>query len=121
MRQVSLYAMALLYFAAGLNHFIHPRPYIGIMPRWLPWHKELVFISGVCEIIAALLLLPVTTRRFGAWCIIVLLLAVFPANVQMALDYYKRDSPALWMAVLRLPGQLLLIWWAHGFTKTPLL
>jgi uncharacterized membrane protein len=121
MRQVSLYALALFYFAAGINHFIHPQPYTGIMPPWLPWHKELVLISGICEIIAALLLLPVATRRIGAWCIIALLIATFPANVQMVLNYYKRDDSALWIAVLRLPVQLLLIWWAHRFTKTPLL
>ena len=87
------------------------------MPPWLPLHKELVFISGVAEILCALLLLFSKTRRIGAYCTIALLIAVFPANLQMLLNYYKNNNPMLWIAVLRLPLQLLLIYWAYTFTK----
>ena len=109
--------MALFYFAAGLNHFIQPVFYLKIMPPWVPLHKELVFISGVCEVLFALLLLLPFTRRFAAWCIIALLIAVFPANIQMMLNYIDENNPALWVSILRLPLQPLLIWWAYGFTK----
>ena len=61
-----------------------------------------------------LLLLP-TTRKMAAWLIILLLIAIFPANIQMMLHYMDENNPRLWMAVVRLPLQVLLIWWAYGF------
>jgi uncharacterized membrane protein len=109
--------MVLLYIAAGVNHFVHPGGYIKIMPPWLPWHEQLVLISGLAEILFALLLLFRITRRLAAWCIIALLIAVFPVNIQMMLNYYHENNPALWIAILRLPLQIALIWWAWLFTK----
>ncbi len=117
MKKISLYIMILFYAGAGVNHFIHPAFYINLMPPWLPLHKELVFISGICEVLFALLLLFPITRRLGAYCIIALLIAVFPANIQMLLNYYRDDNPMIWIAILRLPLQLVLIWWAYSFTK----
>ncbi len=108
--------MILFYAGAGINHFVHPAFYLQIMPPWLPLHKELVFISGVAEVLCALLLLFTKTRRLGAWAAIALLIAVFPANIQMLLDYKRDNNPMLWVAILRLPIQLVLIWWAYSFT-----
>ena len=109
--------MALFYAGAGVNHFIRPGFYLKIMPAWLPLQNELVFISGVAEVLFALLLFFPLTRRFGAWGIIALLIAVFPANIQMLLNYYREHNTMLWVAILRLPIQLVLIWWAYSFTK----
>lgn len=109
--------MALLYFTAGVNHFIHPAFYLKIMPPWIPVHKELVFISGIAEVLFAMLLLFPVTRRFAAWGIIALLVAVFPANIQMMLNYMDENNTRLWISILRLPLQIVLIWWAYGFTK----
>lgn len=109
--------MALAYIAAGINHFIHPQTYLAIMPPWLPAQATLVDLSGVLEILFGLLLLPPVTRRMAAWGLIFLLVAVFPANMQMMLNYDRADNPALWLAVLRLPLQFLLIWWAYQYTK----
>jgi len=109
--------MVLFYAIAGINHFVHPGLYMKIMPPWLPWHSELVWLSGVAEIVCALLLLIPATRRIGAYCTITLLIAIFPANIQMLIDYKRDGNPLLWIAVLRLPLQLLLIWWAYHFTK----
>lgn len=105
--------------AAGINHFIHPEFYLKIMPPWLPWHEALVLISGVCEVVFALLLLLPATRRAGAWLIILLLVAVFPANIQMTINYWQEHNPKLWLTILRLPLQFLLIWWAYIYTKKP--
>ena len=116
MKKLSLIILILFYAAAGINHFLQPDFYLKIMPPWLPWHNELVFISGVAEVLCALLLLFPSTRRAGAWCTILLLIAVFPANVQMLIDYYHQSNPMLWVAIVRLPIQLLLIWWAYSFT-----
>ncbi len=87
------------------------------MPSWLPLHKELVFVSGIFEVAFALLLIFPQTRSIGAWGIIALLIAVFPANVQMLVNYADSNDPKLWIAIVRLPIQLLLIWWAYGFTR----
>jgi uncharacterized membrane protein len=53
----------------------------------------------------------------AAWLIITMLIAIFPANIQMAVDWYRKGSPYLWIAVMRLPLQLVLIWWAWIYTK----
>ncbi len=87
------------------------------MPPWLPWHYPLIYISGMGEIVLGILLLPGVTRRWAAWGIIILLVAVFPANIQMMLNYRQAHDPHLWIAVLRLPLQPLLVWWAWQFTK----
>ena len=109
--------MIALYVYTGLNHFINPGVYLKIMPPWLPDKEALVYVSGVFEIAFALLLIFTKTRRFAAWAIIVLLIAVFPANVQMMVNYIAENNPNLWIAILRLPLQALLIWWAFTFTK----
>lgn len=110
--------MILFYAGAGINHFIRPGFYLKIMPPWIPAHETLVFISGVAEVVCALLLLFPKTRRLGAWGVIALLVAIFPANIQMLLDYKRDNNSMIWIAVLRLPIQLVLIWWAYSFTKT---
>ena len=114
---ISYILMAIIYILAGINHFISPQTYLNIMPAWLPYPKELIFLSGVCEILFGLLLLPVSTRRVGAWLIIALLIAVFPANIQMAINYYSEGAQYLWLAILRLPIQAILIFWAYRLTK----
>jgi uncharacterized membrane protein len=117
MKIVFLYIMALVYLAAGIYHFVQPGFYKKIMPSYLPYHIQLIYISGVCEILVALFLLPASTRVFAAWSLIVLLLAIFPANIQMALNFWQKKNPYLWIALLRLPLQFVLIWWAYIYTK----
>ncbi len=111
-----LWIMGLLYIAAGVNHFVHPDFYVKIMPPYLPWHLELVYISGVAEFLLGVLVLIPQTRSLAAWGLIALLIAVFPANLHMALnpDLYSNIPPAvLW---LRLPLQGVLIAWAYWYT-----
>ena len=108
--------MAAIYIAAGINHFLHKDMYVSIMPPWLPKHLLLVYISGVAEIILGLLLIPMLIRSIAAWGIIVLLIAVFPANIQMAINYYQDHRSYFWLTILRLPLQFLLIWWAYFYT-----
>ncbi|MEO6455781.1 MAG: DoxX family protein [Ginsengibacter sp.] len=114
----ALYFMSGFYVMAGINHFLHPEIYEKIMPSWLSWHKALIIFTGILEILFGLLLIPRLTRIIAAWCIIALLIVVFPANVQMMLNYLHQDDPLLWLTIARLPIQLVLIWFAHFFTKT---
>ncbi|MCE7063737.1 DoxX family protein [Dyadobacter sp. CY326] len=116
MKDIGLYIMAILYVFTGTLHFLRPKAFLQIMPPYLPWHSQLVFLSGLCEVGFALLLLFPATRSTGAWLIILLLIAVFPANIQMAIDFYQKHNPYLWLALLRLPLQFALIWWAWRYT-----
>jgi uncharacterized membrane protein len=117
MKKYSLYTMVVLYVIAGINHFINPEFYLKIMPAYIPYHLFMVYLSGVFEIVFALLLIPQQTRRIGAWLIILLLIAIFPANIQMAIDWNNENNPNFWIAIVRLPLQLILIWWAWIYTR----
>jgi uncharacterized membrane protein len=109
--------MCLLYVIAGINHFVNSSFYLNIIPGWLPFHVAVNYISGGCEIVFGLLLIPIWTRRIGAWLLIILLIAVFPANIEMTFDYWFEGNPKLWITVVRLPIQFVLIWWAWLYTK----
>jgi len=109
--------MALLYVLAGINHFVNPSVYKTIMPPYLPEPIFLIYLSGFFEIILGLLLLT-TFRKVAAWGIILLLIAVFPANVQMAFNYWHTGHAGLWISLVRLPLQGLLVWWAWIFTRS---
>jgi uncharacterized membrane protein len=102
------------FIAAGANHFRNPRFYRAIMPDYLPAHDELVVASGVAEIAGGAALLHPRTRRVGAWWLIATLIAVFPANLHMALhpERYKNLPPAALYA--RLPFQLVFIAWVRA-------
>ena len=80
-------------------------------------HLEVVYISGVIEILLGLLLLLPETRKLAAWGLILLLLAVFPANIYHLSSGGAGMGFPVWSLVIRLPVQFLLIYWAYGFTK----
>ena len=115
MNNVGLYLQAFLYIAAGANHFINPKGYLAIMPAYIPAHSLMVVISGVAEIVLGLGLLFPATRSISAWGLIVLLFAVFPANVFMATSD-KFAGMSAWLRWGRLPLQGLLIWWVYKYT-----
>ncbi len=117
MKTASLYIMAIFYIVAGFNHFIRPGFYLKIMPPWLHYHLQIVLVSGILEIILGVLLLFEPTRNFAAWGIFALLIAIFPANIQMMLNFKNTHNHYLWVAILRLPLQLVLIRWAWLFTN----
>ena len=104
-------ALAGLLLVTGVLHFVVPDPYVRIIPKVLPddWARPLVYASGVAELLGGALLL----KRRGGWFVVALLVAVFPANVQMALD----DPNALTLG--RLPLQLPMIWAAIPSRSRP--
>jgi uncharacterized membrane protein len=104
---------------AGLNHFIKPDPYVAMMPDALPAHLALVYISGVAEILGGLGLILPRTRRLAAWGLVLLLLAIFPANINMAVNHLPLgDRPVpTWALWARLPLQAVLIAWAYWYTR----
>jgi uncharacterized membrane protein len=117
LRAVMRWLLAVLFVAAGVMHFVRPHVYAAIMPPYLPWHVPLVYVSGVCEVLLGVLLLVPRVRRAAAWGLIALLVAVFPANVHMAVnpDLFPSIPPAVLWA--RLPLQAVFIAWAWWFTR----
>ena len=109
--------LGLFFVVAGVNHFLRPDFYMKIMPPYLPWHLPLVYLSGLFEVaFGTLVLIPKYTAP-AAWALIALLIAVFPANLHMALNaelYPELRPVALW---LRLPLQGVLIAWAYWYTR----
>lgn len=113
--------LAAFFAFAGVMHFVIPRRYEAIMPPYLPYHREAVVISGAAEIAGGVAMLAERTRPVARWWLLALLLAVFPANVYMAinpeqiegLDTDRLPSWALWA---RLPLQPLAMWWVWRAT-----
>jgi uncharacterized membrane protein len=105
--------LAALFAFAGTLHFIVPGQYEAIMPPWLPLHRELVYLSGALMIAGGIGLLVPRTRRAAGIGLILLLIAVLPANVQMLLDARAAGASTGWQALLllRLPLQLVVIAW----------
>lgn len=101
---------AAMMFGIGVLHFVAPRPFERIVPRWFPWRREAVLWSGVAEVASGVLVAVPRTRRAGGALAFLTILAVYPANVQMAIDASRGESqvdnvPA-WAAWLRLPLQI---------------
>jgi uncharacterized membrane protein len=111
--RVSRWVLAAGFVFAGVMHFAITAQYVRIMPPWLPLHRELVLASGVCEMAGGIGLLVPRTRRAAGIGLVLLLAAVFPANVQMLLNARASGASALAQALLwaRLPLQLALIAW----------
>jgi len=109
--------MGIFYVTAGVAHFVITRTYEGVMPDYLPAHRELVLISGAAEIAGGIGILIPQTRRAAAWGLVVLLIVVMPANIWMAQHAERYPGLPLWAIWLRLPLQLPLIWWALQYTK----
>jgi uncharacterized membrane protein len=114
-------ALSVFMAGVGILHFTHAPVFMSIMPAYLPWHRELVLLSGAIEITLGVMLALERTRVLAAWGLMALFVAVFPANLNMALHpeltivgaptwLPKPTALASW---LRLPFQLVLIYWAY--------
>lgn len=122
LRTLSWVLIGGLFLLAGANHLRVPESYLPIMPPYLPWPKVLILVSGLAEIAGGLGMLLTATRRLAGIGLIVLLVAVFPANVSMAMHQIQLPQFEVPIALLwiRLPLQGLLIvwvWWTIRFPK----
>ncbi len=111
---VSLFIMAFLYIFAGISHFRKPAFFLAITPKWVPLPEKINLMVGAIEIALGILVLFTSTRTVAAWGIIVLLVLVFPANVYH-LQKALRKKKAVILTLIRLPLQVLLIYWAYSF------
>jgi uncharacterized membrane protein len=111
--------LSIFFILAGLNHFLKPDFYVAMIPPYLPAPKILNIISGAAEIVGGVGVLFPQTRRYAGVGLIALLIAVFPANLHMAINEIKPpgiDDFEPWMAWARLPFQLVFLFWVYIVT-----
>ena len=120
-RSTAVLPLALVFAAAGTLHFTNPAFFVRIVPPWVPDAGMAVALSGIAEIAGAIGLLLPATRKAAAWALILLLIAVFPANVHMLRMAMEDGASAMMQTVLwlRLPLQPLLGWWLWRISNTP--
>jgi uncharacterized membrane protein len=120
MKTALRYLLAAAMITVGLLHFANPDPFVRIVPAYLPAPRLLVYVSGFFEVLGGAGLLVPPAQRAAAWGLVALYVAVFPANLNMAVNhvYLSPDKPipdlALWA---RLPLQAVLIAWAWWYTR----
>lgn len=105
------FLLALLFISSGVAHFAMPKPFVDIVPPFLPAPLMLVWISGVAEIAGGVGLLVPFLRRWAGIGLVVLLIAVYPANIYMALyNVPFGDTPIPWWGhLIRLPLQFVML------------
>lgn len=116
-KRIVLALLAAFFVFAGVSHFTNTAFFVSIVPHWLPAPLAMVYVSGVAEILGGLGVLLPATRRLAGLGLIALLVAVYPANLQMALEAerWAASGTPRWVLYARLPLQFLFIawtWWA---------
>ena len=124
MKRIMSVILGMAFIFVGILHFVRPAGFLAIMPSWIPFHLFWVYASGAVEIAGGLGLLIPRYRKVAGWILFVLLIVVFPANVNMAVNEIQlpgRDPMPVWAMWARLPLQFLLlflVWWSAIKEKT---
>jgi len=112
-----LVLLSLFFTYAGIDHLISPDFYVSIMPPWIPWHLELVYISGVFEVMGGVGVLIPRFRALAGAGLVALLIAVYPANLHMAFNPQLFPDIPLAALYVRLVLQFLAFYWAWTVTR----
>jgi uncharacterized membrane protein len=110
------YIIAGLFLITGILHFVRPQIFVKIMPDVIPWHLAMVYISGAAEIIGGLGILFERTQVWAGSGLILLLIGVFPANVNMTAESVRKSGYTSLFSlatIARLPLQFVLIYWIY--------
>jgi len=110
-----LYVMGLLYVIAGINHFINPKIYLRIMPRYLPAHKTLVYLSGAVEILLGIGVCLTPTKTISIYGIIAMLVVFLLVHFYMLSSKKAGAGFPKWALILRLALQFALMYWAYFY------
>jgi uncharacterized membrane protein len=117
LRNLNLLGLSFFFIYFGVDHFINPDFYLSIMPPSFPLHLEAVYISGLFEILGGIGVLLSKTRKLAGWGLFVLLIAVYPANIYMALTPEAFPEIPLSALYFRLVLQFLFFYWAYSVTR----
>lgn len=112
-----LHFMALIYIITGVFHFVKPKIYLRIMPRYLPAHRELIFLSGAVEILLGVGLFFEETKNYAIYGIILMLIVFLLVHFYMLSSKKAAAGFPIWALVLRIPLQFLLIFWAWYYLQ----
>ncbi|MDT0540824.1 MauE/DoxX family redox-associated membrane protein [Croceitalea sp. P059] len=112
-----LYLMSAMYIFAGVMHFVKPKAYMRIMPKYLPFHKGLVYWSGLAEIVLGIGLCFTITKAFAIWSIIAMLLVFLLVHFYMLTGKKASAGMPQWILILRIPLQFGLIYWAYWYLQ----
>ena len=115
-RIISLLCLSIFFCFIGFDHFVSPTFYLNIMPQEWPLKLEAVYISGLFEIIGGISILFSKLRKFAGWGLIALLIAVYPANIHMAVNYHLFPDISLVMLYFRLALQFVFVYWVFSVT-----
>ncbi len=118
-KSILIVISSIFYSIVGIKHFIEPDYFLSIIPPYLPFHLELVYISGFFEILFGLIILFPKYRFYGSIGLILLLIAVFPANIYLVQSKEAQEAigTSQQIAIWRLPIQGILIWIAYWIRK----
>ena len=116
-RKLSLFGLALFFIYFGIDHFINLEFYLSIMPPAFPLHSEAVYISGFFEVLGGVCVLIPRLRKIAGWGLVALLVAVYPANIYMAITPEAFPDLSIELLYARLPFQFIFIYWAYLVTQ----
>ena len=116
-KKLVLFGLAAFFINAGVLHFVNPDFYLSIMPPAFPLHTEAVYISGFFEVLGGVCVLIPRLRKIAGWGLVALLVAVYPANIYMAITPEAFPDLSIELLYARLPFQFIFIYWAYSVTQ----
>jgi len=111
-----LYILSAIFIIAGIFHMIKPKAFMRIMPLYIPYHKELVYLSGIAEITVGIGILFSQTRILSLWAIISMLIIFIPVHIHMLINKKASLKLPKSILILRLLLQFVFIYWVFSYT-----
>ena len=116
-RKLVLFGLAAFFINIGINHFVNPDFYLSIMPPAFPMHAEAVYVSGFFEVLGGICVLIPRLRKIAGWGLVALLVAVYPANIYMAITPEAFPDFPVALLYVRLVFQFVFFYWAFSVTR----
>lgn len=116
-KKLVLFGLAAFFINVGVDHFVNPDFYLNIMPSSFPLHAEAVYISGFFEVVGGISLLIPRLRKIAGWGLVALLIAVYPANIYMAITPQAFPDIPVTLLYVRLAFQFVFFYWAYSVTR----
>ena len=117
LKKLVLFGLAAFFINVGVDHFVNPDFYLNIMPPSFPLHAEAVYISGFFEVVGGISLLIPRLRKIAGWGLVALLIAVYPANIYMAITPQAFQDIPVTLLYVRLAFQFVFFYWAYSVTR----